>query len=208
MLGENVARLVGIASPPLGAEDAEECFADIPKAGGLCDLLKLRNGFYAFESALHVFASCNGGVHDITAWNKADGWKAGYDSFTRELFFFAEDIFGVQFGLRDGDVFLFDPETGEASLFANDCEEWAGKILAEYEFHTGYPIAHRWQIENGPIPFGYRLIPRIPFVLGGAFALSNLALMECATAMRLRASIASQIAGFPDGTKVKLKVVD
>lgn len=206
MLAENLARLVEIASRPLGVEDAEECFADIPIAGGLRDLLKVRNGFYAFESALHVLACGESGVHDITAWNRAGGWKGEYNSFTRELFFFAEDVFGVQFGLREGHVFLFDPETGESSLFANDCEEWAGKVLADYEVHTGYPLAHEWQLENGPIPFGYRLVPKIPFVLGGAFALSNVALMECATAMRMRASIASQITAFPDGTKVRLKV--
>ncbi|WP_068685569.1 hypothetical protein [Variovorax sp. WDL1] len=46
--------------------------------------------------------------------------------------FFAEDIFGVQFAIKDDVVVSFDPESGEAEEIAGSIEEWANKLLLKY----------------------------------------------------------------------------
>lgn len=120
--------------------------------------------------------------------------------------FFAEDIFGNQFCVKDDKIYLFDAETSDFEFVANNLEHWAELILAEYDVFTGYKIAHQWQIENGAIPPSYRLVPRIPFVLGGEFSLDNLYLCSSVESMRSRANIANQILDLPDGMKIQIKV--
>lgn len=42
-------------------------------------------------------------------------------------------------------VVLFHAESGEIREVAATIEEWAGRILTEYEILTGHPFAHDWQ---------------------------------------------------------------
>jgi hypothetical protein len=122
--------------------------------------------------------------------------------------FFAEDVFGVQFVLRDNGVFTFDPETGNLEWMATDLEDWAGRILGDFAALSGYALAHEWQEHHGPIPVGVRLTPKTPFVLGGEYSMENLHPLEAVQAMRLRGAIALQIRDLPDGARVKLQVSD
>jgi hypothetical protein len=43
----------------------------------------------------------------------------------------------------------------------------ASSLLNDYAFLTGHPLIHQWQVKNGALPAGSRLILKIPFVLGG-----------------------------------------
>jgi hypothetical protein len=63
----------------------------------------------------------------------------------------------------------FDPETGDRRVVASSLEEWAQQLLADFELMTAYPLAEAWQKQFGPLPLRKRLIPKIPFVLGGDF---------------------------------------
>jgi hypothetical protein len=103
---------------------------------------------------------------------------------------------------------LFDPETGEFEQVADDIEGWAGAILDDYRVLTGFPLAHDWQVANGTLRPGRRLTPRIPFVLGGEFAVDNLYDANTVSALLYRADIAEQIRDSPDGTRVTLRVVE
>jgi hypothetical protein len=83
-------------------------------------LLQSRNGFYAFESALHVFASGWAGDElSVEEWNSASLWRNAFDGMADGLVFFAEDLFGSQFALRNGEVVSFDPETGGVEHLAD-----------------------------------------------------------------------------------------
>ena len=122
--------------------------------------------------------------------------------------FFAEDVFGEQFSLREKGVFRFSPETSETSPFANDLEEWAAMLLDNYALHTGQPLAHQWQMQHGVLREGFRLAPRLPFVAGGEYAVSNLVSMNELELMEYRAQIANQIAELPDGTQIRFEVTE
>lgn len=173
-------------------------------------LLSQKNGFYAFESALHVFPS-----HDMDAlerglssWNDLKTWKYAYGGLIEEqLFCFAEDIFGGQFCIVRESVHRFDPETGVISEMAADLESWADLLLDDYRYEVGYESAHQWQLENGPIEAGKRLIPRKPFVIGGLYDIGNLYAIDAVAGMRVRGEVALQISELPDGTEVEIEYI-
>jgi hypothetical protein len=203
----------------------------------LVELLQERNGFYAFERALHVLPSncvnselgINTEAHhlqtgrvllsqddqghfmgwpmDLERWNMDVLWRGEFGRAAEGLLFFAEDVFGEQFALSDGKVWRFNPESGERKEFADDLNEWAKKILADYSYETGYEQAHEWQQKNGRLMDGLRLIPKTPFILGGEYKAENLFAIDAAKGMRYRADIAKQIRDLPDGTPIHLKVL-
>jgi hypothetical protein len=204
-------KLLSIAGPPLETSLPSETWRTRENGGALADaladLLGRRNGFVAFESALVVRpAGPVSALHDLASWNDPDIWKRALPVPPIDLLCFAEDIFGEQFALSRDAVVRLNPETGEAETYARDLDDWAGRILNDYEVEVGYPLARDWQKKNGPIPLGSRLVPKIPFVMGGTFDLGNLYLCGEVEGMRVRAEIASQLRGVPDGTKVKLTV--
>jgi hypothetical protein len=124
------------------------------------ELLSEKNGFYAFESALHVLPSnCPTETMDIERWNDAKLWKGLYNDLTRDCLFFGEDIFCNQFGVRQGQICRFEPESGELQQIAADLEQWAKRILDDYDYETGYAIAKKWQEIHGPLSRGDETVP-------------------------------------------------
>ncbi len=57
------------------------------------------------------------------------------------------------------------------------------------------------------VAVGKRLLPKVPFILGGKFTVDNLYLLDSITGMKLRGDLARQIKNSPDGTKVTFKIV-
>lgn len=177
----------------------------------LAMMLSVKNGFYAFEGALHVrpwiSIPINENVVGLQAWNEGTLWRDWFQSETNGLFFFGEDIFGGQFALRGEEVVSFEPETGDIEVIASSLEEWAAEILLNYVRLTGYSVAHSWQLKNGPISVGRRLLPKIPFVLGGEYEDGNLYAVDAVKGMRYRGELWEQLRSLPDGAQVRLKVL-
>lgn len=180
------------------------------KGDRVAELLHLctrRNGFFAFESALHIFPVASF-CSDMTfqSWNTLDTWKNAYGGLVDDIMFFAEDIFGDQFGIFNDAIVLFRSETGEIESVAASLDEWASRVLVDFENLTGYLVAHEWQLAHGPIARRMRLTGKRPFVLGGGYDLANLYAADRVTLMRLRGDIYRQIRDLPDGVHVKLRV--
>jgi hypothetical protein len=208
-MGLRLNKLLSIASAPVSAASIE-----IPTSAGtlgeeLAEVLSRCNGFYAFESALHVRASgLSRDEPTLEEWNANDLWRSAFGAMAEGHLFFAEDVFGGQFSIKDDHVFTFDPETGQATPLAKNLEEWADHMLFDYEVLTGFPLAHEWQQIHGSLRAGQRLVPKRPFVLGGQFSVENLYDMEAAASMRYRAEIAMQIRSLPEGATVTLRAED
>jgi len=208
-LSDSLSELIAAASEPLASGEPRplsieggERFAETLEA-----LLRRKNGFYAFESALHVLPSGTGeDVMSLERWNAPDLWRHEYGDMTEGCFFFGEDVFGGQFCFRAGQVCTFDPETGDIEPLAPSLDAWAGEILRRYDNLTGHPLAHEWQRRHGALPRGHRLVPTIPFVAGGEYRVENLRAGESVASMRYRGDIAKQIRDLPDGTPIRLKV--
>ena len=204
-MNEKILKLLAIGGSALTSSPSTSTLAR-----PLTSILGLKNGFYAFEGALHVIpdAVLGGTPRGLADWNAENTWVGSYDHLADGALFFAEDALGSQFALRDGEVVVFDPETGTFEPMARDLEDWAAKVLADPDVWTAHSLARAWQEANGQLRDGHRLVPVTPFVLGGAFSVENLRSMEATKGMRYRAEIAVQIRDLPDGTPVNLRVVD
>lgn len=209
-MGVRLDRLLSIAGPPLGPlGPATADISGVPEGSlgaELSEFLACVNGFYAFESALHVFPAGPVPADRMSAqrWNDNNCWRDGYGELAQGLFFFAEDVFGGQFALRGSEVVSFEPETASIDVLAPSLEAWADRLLEDYPLLTGFPLAHQWQQRHGQLPAGIRLLPKRPFVLGGEFTIENLYAMDAVSGMRLRGEVATQIRHLPDGTKLRL----
>lgn len=184
-----------------------ELFPDAPaSADALGELLSRKNGFYAFESALLVrpLTHC-GAPLGISEWNAPALWKYEYGGALDGFLCFAEDVFGGQFALATDAVVAIDPETGGCEVVAKTLEGWADIVLGDSSYRTGHPLAHDWQRCYGPLTVGHRLVPKVPFVIGGKFVLDNLYSTDEVEGMRFRGSIARQIRDVPDGGHVVLE---
>lgn len=211
-LGPRTRELLTIASAATGPPPvAPGAAGTAGRLGGeLAELLAARNGWYAFESALHVFGS--GSAPDdattLEEWNAPRTWRDAYAGLADGFLFFAEDAFGNQFAIRDETVHTFEPETGDTAPMASSIEDWADQLLADYAVLTGYPLAHDWQVRHGVLRPGQRLLPKTPFVFGGEYAVDNLYTADSVEGMRFRGDVAVQIRDLPDGAQVEFRVVD
>lgn len=206
-------KLLSIAGEPLALPDTLDARSRGlagTRADELESLLLRCNGFYAFESALHVFATgatAPGSESSLQQWNDPELWRFEFPELEEApVLFFAEDVFGVQFCLRQGQVYTFDPETGGFEYLADDLEGWAAAVLADYKVLTGWPLANAWQTLHGPLTQGQRLLPLTGFAFGGSFSVDNLRAGNAIEGMRYRGCIARQMAGVADGSVVKLSV--
>lgn len=203
-----IAKMLSLASEPIG--DPLNEMGALSNWGilgkELAEMLRSKNGFYAYESALLVRPLRNAQApFGLLEWNAPKLWKAEYVENLDAAFFFAEDVFGGQYCVREDMICTFDPETGIFEEISSSLGAWAEEVMADYHFRSGYPLAHEWQMANGALPLGVRLLPKIPFVCGGKFELENLYPITDIKGMLFRASIANQIRDLPDGAEIVLK---
>ncbi|GAA1686157.1 hypothetical protein GCM10009830_37070 [Glycomyces endophyticus] len=186
-----------LAAPPPGEE-----IQYVPEP--LRPLIGRRNGFYAFGPALYVRPWSPGVQGDCLWWNATDTWRHEYKGVGDDLLFFAEDVFGFQFGLHRSGIYSFDPETAARELLAKDIGGWAAKILADVDFLTGAPVADAWTEERGPLPLATRLAPVVPFFLGGEYDIEQLNPIPEVELMRFRGDVYQQTKDLPDGAQIEL----
>lgn len=206
-------RLVAHAGPALSQSTprlTDGC-ADLagPLGKDVLALLWSRNGFLAFDAALYVLPSASESeAIGLAEWNADSLWRSAYKGLADGALFFALDLFGGQFGIANGEVFRFDPETGSREMMANSLEGWAHQILEDPGNETGWSLAVEWQNQFDAIDAAHRLIPKRPFVLGGEFTVDNLHPVESVKAMKFYSNLAIQIRDLPDGSQVSLQVVE
>jgi hypothetical protein len=209
-LHQPIIKLLSIASDPIGDHiDGAELLDSWDSLGReLAEMLRRKNGFYAYESALLVrpFRS-NRPPLGLMEWNSPELWKAEYDDDLDRVLFFAEDVFGCQFCIRGDQICTFNPETAIFEPMSSSLVSWAGELMSDYAFHTGFPLAHAWQDRNGSLSPGDRLLPATPFVCGGKFEVENLNAVDDVQGMSFRALLANNIRELPNGAEIVIKVV-
>lgn len=205
-------KLIDISSSPLSIEPPDKAaFETIDKclkkkSTSLFEVLSKKNGFLAFESALQVFPSKKSqGVPGIFDWNSPDGWRRHYDEIQTPIIFFAQDLFACQFGISSSGIVRFEPESGEVNNHSGSLEEWAQKILIDYDFETGWSIGREWQERNGILSNEYRLLGKVPFVMGGEYEYNNMRAVELNEAMDKLGKLYQQIKDVQDGNVIKIK---
>jgi hypothetical protein len=205
-----LAKLTEIGSDPFLREKVRSSDPSISAFGDvvapLLELLDRKNGFAAFEQALLVLPSrATDALPGLGDWNDVRGWKRYYGSHVQSAFFFAQDLFCSQFGVDEHGVVRLEPESGELAIHSRNLEEWAAKVLGNYDLETGWSLAHEWQLRHGPLPIATRLLGRQPFVMGGDYVLENLAPVDVQVAAQKLGHLHEQIRDVPDGKKITVR---
>lgn len=207
----SIQKLLSISCEALAPEPGlfPEFLKKFALGSELFHLLEQKNGFYAFESALHVFPITFGSTEGLEAWNAESLWRDEYQDLADGLLLFAEDALQDQFclSIKENSVFRFLAETGRTSFMADSIEHWADVILANSRRETRWPFVHDWQLKNGPLPLGKRLLPKIPFFLGGEYKIENFWAGNPLEGMRLKGDLAIQTRDLSDGAQVRLRVM-
>jgi hypothetical protein len=211
-MGPSLRKLLEIGGAPFVSKDADSMVESLNRLGengdSINDVIRQKNGFFCFESALRFFPSVTvESSWGIAEWNLHDLWKTGYHGLADNIFCFAEELFGRQFVIFDGKVGVFEVETGDLKIVAHSLEEWASKILLDHNQMTGYGLAREWQRKYGLLHARHRLMAKKPFVLGGEYSLSNLVSMDSLRIMKNLGNLAHQIHSLPDGAKIEFKAL-
>ncbi len=196
--------LLSISTPALGPETHAQGIKDEP----LQNLLKQRNGFFALENALWVFADDSllnlpGHNHPTIAQ-----WSRQYPKTGGVSHAFAVDAIGYPFFISNQGILRMDLETGKFVRVAHDLEGWAARILKEYSRMTGWRLCHDWQDVHGALPVGHRLFPKMPFVGGGQETVENMAAMALTDMISFYADLAEQIRAMPEGGELEIRLTE
>lgn len=194
-----LAQLLSVASPALGPA-GPSLPASLPAPLG--PLWAQRNGWVAFWSALQVFpVGATAGGPDVVTVNAV--LHQAFGELAVGHFAFGQDLFGVLLTWHEDHVCGFDTETAEHEPIAGDLDGWASAVLAGPEELVGSAFAFGWQERHGALEPGERLVPLLPFVLGGEYDDANLEPRDALQALRERAALARVIATLPDGAEVE-----
>ena len=188
------------------ASNAVDHLGDI--GASIRDVLTRKNGFFCFESALRFFPSATVEPSwGISEWNSSNLWKSDYRGIADNIYCFAEEIFGRQFVVYDEKIAVFESETGNLEIMASSLEEWASKLLLDYNQMTGHALAQKWQSVHGPLHPRHRLMAKRPFVLGGEYLIENLVSLDSTRVMKSLGNLAFQLRDLPDGAKIEFNIL-
>lgn len=208
----SVEKLLSLSTEALGGKPPAmpEFLQPFLMGTELFRMLELKNGFYSFQRALHVFPlkSDTAGTMTLEEWNYASLWRNAYQGLTEGLLFFAQDILGNQFCFlrQKAEVLRFPAETAELVPVADSLENWADLLLADFSTQTGWELAIDWQARHGPLQEGQRLQPKTPLILGGELSLENLQTCDAVKAMQFNGGLATQTKTLPKSTMDLLRM--
>ena len=110
----------------------------------------------------------------------------------------------------DGRYWRICPEELAATCLASSDEELA-RVRADPEFVQDWEMAALVSLAEtmvGPLSDGHRFCLKIPSVLGGAYAAENLGMISISELISFSGDLAKQIRDLPDGSKLRLNIVD
>ena len=123
----NIEKLLSQSSESLAAEPEAmlKSLQAYTLGAEIFQMLQRKNGFYAFEAALHVFPLTSDPGSGVEGWNAPSLWRSEYGDLAKGLLFFAEDILQDQFCLSEkkSGVHRFHAETGQTTFMVESVED-------------------------------------------------------------------------------------
>jgi hypothetical protein len=208
MTNSKLAELLDRGRGPLGPKIELDFGLPDGPLHELATLLSTKNGFFLFNGGVNVFRAGEQGMGpELLHWNMAGTWKDTYCGLADDFFCFGQDIFGVQFAIRDNaEVVTFDPESAEVKPLGDSLEAWAAWLLANPDVRGAAGFARAYQNERGALEVGQRLVPLQFFVVGGGYDFDNFVVKDAVTAMRIRGPFAQQVHRLADGATIRIVV--
>lgn len=196
----------GFEPPSVDNEVVEE-LSNVINDGGYFDFIKrISNGGFFFDTSLHIYGVCKSPAYDsITYVNNIIGHE--YGELAKNLVFFAQEALGNQFAFSDKGVVMFNIETAEVDLLSEDFASFVDALFNDLDYLTGRGFIAEWKRKNN-LTFDQRLCAKKPFVVGGDYGIENFYAQFFPTYLSSNANIAKQIHDLPDGTEIKIDIVD
>lgn len=132
-------------------------------------------------------------------------FKLNYSKILTIEFFFAQDIFGNQFGFSANGIVFFNIETGDKEYLCDTFDDWVEVLMSDIEYYSGINTIISWEKKNSTINFNERLSPKLPFVAGGEYEIENLYVSPFPNYIFSNANIANQVYNLAESTPIKLK---
>lgn len=147
--------------------------------------------------------------HSIEEWNNFDLWKRLFPlEHIKNIFFFAENILSYQYGIFDKNIVILNPEDSSLEIFASSISEWFSIVNSDPVTYLYSDILEEWKNKKGEVLLGEKLIPSLPFILGGNYNLDNFVKRTEIEAMDYYSQYARKLYKLQDGDCVKLKIKD
>lgn len=181
--------------------DDDPLLSELPP--DLVRVLRDTNGCILHEGALHIRgASLTPEWHSLrSAWRGPNAFHTLYDTVQSTDVPFAQDQFGDQFLLRDGQVFRLSGETGEVESLADSLDAFLSGLREDIETFLNVGMEHRM------LP-GQLLLAYPPFVFQESQEGTSLKPVSASEVILFHADLARQIRDVPNGGQIKLKVTD
>ncbi len=188
-----------------------------PLAGELQALLRVRNGFYAFSNALHVFPS----VSSDLSWGLRGDWNmpgrgSGSMSMSPSRWIpglcFAQDTFGNLFSIKEGTICRFEADDGRACPRGRDpVAKWAELIQSQrLRLWTSWPRRLSLEGEAWAHPRSHQrsAARERPSACGGSDASRGAGhAIDAALLLGFWGKFATQIHDLPDGATINSAIL-
>jgi hypothetical protein len=177
-------------------------------------LLTMCNGGYSKDGYFHFFGNSGDDAHSIEAWNSPDLWRKNYGDLVDDYYFFAEDIFGNQFGHKvseaSDEVFLFWVDDGRVESFEADFVDFlVSTVYGTIAFDEMRSLSDEFQTRASKVPMLHHLTYRIPLLLGGrSDDLENLEISPAVDHLRFSGQVVVQCRALPVGTRITDVLID
>jgi len=173
-------------------------------------LLELTNGYVAFHGGLHVRGACfEPAWHSLrAAWLGERAIHRYFPDVLVDDIPFAEDALGDQFLLRDKTVYKLSGETGEIASLDMSLLEFDTNVRADPDEFLELAPLERFRSEGGALEPGQLLSVMPPFVFSESADGVSFRAIPAAQRLSFLSKLARQIRDLPDGTQVKLKVIE
>ena len=113
--------------------------------------------------------------------------------------------FGEPF-FSDGQVVVkVSPENGESEN-VGPTKSFNPATLDDY--FSGESLKQGWVAEKGAIPEGFRLVPVLPFSVGGEFSVANLMSVPLEEGVRYYQLLREKLRDLPDGATFTFEVIE
>lgn len=117
----------------------------------------------------------------------------------------AIDVFGDFFVLSEDKVYFVRTETSYIEETWDSYNSWLDAVVSNPDEVVGLEFMLAWVEENGALPDGHRLTPKIPFILGGSYEFNNIVASPISKIIDFRITLATQLADVPEGGRVAIE---
>ena len=130
-----------------------------------------------------------------------------YGRYSTGLRSIGQDVFGNQFvyDVYTRKFLLFNIETANKEELASNFKGFVETLFTDIEYYSGRSFILNWNTE---LQFNQRLCPKKPFVIGGEYNSNNLYASTFPKYLEFFADVAKQIHELPDGTPIKLNIIE